>query len=329
MGIKLEITKRLEQLTNLNSIITILNLPAANYCEKRAEMVRLPDGRLEQACRGCITQELGSGERLPIQQIKEVIDFFANKYETQFITINGRGDPLHPKLKKETLGKIEYSTSKGIQSYIFTAGNNLDDETCKFLAEHKVNIMISLFGNKFLDAEFFNRKKYPSSQPPLQNQAQIAENLRRLIGAYQTSLNQPPEGTTRIGMNYVVSEQDIQDESKLRQLKAAADKNNIFLICNTNFEPNQDIKKQKQLEQLAQKYSSAHLRHSTAIGSQCQMGAGSSATVDYNGTLYRCPYMTGKGDGKFTEMPKAEIRAVLSGYIKDRDYACVIRKTPK
>ena len=48
---KLEITKRLEELAEegvLDRTITILNLPAANYCEKRAEIVEQLDGSFQK-----------------------------------------------------------------------------------------------------------------------------------------------------------------------------------------------------------------------------------------------------------------------------------------
>jgi len=205
---KLEITKRLEELAEegvLDRTITILNLPAANYCEKRAEIVEQLDGTLKQACEGCVTQGIISKDRLTLEQIKNIIDFFAENYETRFITINGRGDPFEPRLKEETLEKIRYAHTKRIQAYVFTAGNNLDEATCKFLAKHRVNVMISLYGNQFIDADFFSGKEYPSANKPLQSQADIAANLRRLISAYLSTEGQIKDRadkidiTTRIG----------------------------------------------------------------------------------------------------------------------------------
>jgi len=306
---KLEILQKLENLNDKlfdSSRIVILNLPAINYCEKRAEMTKLPNGQLEQACRGCVTQGIISKERLSIVEVKEIIDFFAKNYRIVFITINGRGNPFHPDIKDETIAKIKYATSKGIQSYIFTAGNNLDKETCKILAENKVNIMISLFGNQFIDADFFKGKKYDLPEMKhLQNKKELSENIRNLIKIYKDKSVLISNGFTRIGMNYVISEKDLMDEGdKIKLLKKEANKNGIFFICNTNFVPHPNLEIQKKLEKLSKEYSDFHLNHSTSVKGQCQMGSGSSATVDYNGELYRCPYMNGQGDGKFQNLSK-------------------------
>src|SRR3989338_4174868 len=95
MEIMLEITQKLKDMSDkglLDNSIAILNLPARNLCNKRAEKVIGDSGN----------------------------------YETKFITINGRGDPFHPNIRQETLEKINYAYKNGIKSYIFTAGNNLD-----------------------------------------------------------------------------------------------------------------------------------------------------------------------------------------------------------
>ena len=197
----------------------------------------------------------------------------------------------------------------------------------EFLAEHEVNVMISLFGNKFIDAEFFNKKKYFHRIRPLQNEAEIAANLRNLINYYRTSKRQPKQGTTRIGMNYVVSETDLKDERKLRLLKEAANGNKIFFVCNTNFtkHPNEEI--QIKLERIANFYSNFNLKHTTDVYGKCQMGAGSSATADYNGMLLRCPYMDNKeGNGKIQNLTEIRIQKVLKSYMEDRKYSCVMRK---
>ena len=77
MELKLEITKKLKDVgDSLDSTIAILNLPAANLCEKRAEVVRTSNGSFEQSCKGCVTQKIKSGEGLPFDKIKEIIDFF-------------------------------------------------------------------------------------------------------------------------------------------------------------------------------------------------------------------------------------------------------------
>src|SRR3989344_1170218 len=98
---KLEITKKLEDLASageLDNGIAILNLPSANFCEKRAERVQVRE-TLQQSCFGCVTQGIKSKDYLGIDDIKRIIDFFSAEYGTRFITINGRGDPFHPKLK--------------------------------------------------------------------------------------------------------------------------------------------------------------------------------------------------------------------------------------
>ncbi|HLC88922.1 MAG TPA: hypothetical protein VJG49_02715 [Candidatus Nanoarchaeia archaeon] len=331
---KLEITKKLEDLAKegtLDSGIAILNLPSANYCEKRAEKIYV-DGRLQQSCFGCVTQGTKSGDNLGIDELKKIIDFFAGQHSTRFITINGRGDPFNPKLRENTLEKISYAHEKyEIQAYVFTAGNNLDERTCQILADNEANVMISLFGNGFIDADFFAGKAYPTAPKPLQNQAEIARNLRRLIETYREHHNQSEEGTTRIGMNYVVSERDLADGgAKVRALKQAANENGIFFVVNTNFQkhPNEEI--QTLFEQFANDYTDFHLRHSTAVNGQCQMGAGSSATVDYDGMLLRCPYMDNQeGDGRFQDLPAERIQKVLGKYMQDRSYPCVMRKHQK
>lgn len=331
---KLEITRKLEKLAEegtLDSRIAILNLPSANYCEKRAERI-VVDGRLQQSCFGCVTQAIKSGDCLGIDDVKKIIDYFAEQHGTRIITINGRGDPLHPRLSEDNLEKIRYARNRhGIQVYVFTAGNNLDERTCQFLADAETNVMISLFGNRFIDADFFAGKEYPTAPKPLQNQAEIAENLRRLIRTYRGHPNQPEEGTTRIGMNYVVSERDLADDgAKVRALKQAANEYGIFFICNTNFQKHPNAQIQQQMEQLAHRHSNFNLRHSTTVNDRCQMGAGSSATVDYDGMLLRCPYMDGKeGDGKFQELSSEGLKVVLEKYAGDRSYPCVMRKHQK
>ncbi len=328
---KLEIIKILEDLARegtLDSGITILNLPSANYCEKRAEMIYISD-QLQQSCSRCVTQSIRSGEYLGIEDIKKIIDFFAEQYKTRFITINGRGDPFHLKLREDNLEKIRYAYERyGIRAYVFTAGNNLDQITCQTLAENEANVMISLFGNQFIDADFFAGKNYPTVSKPLQNQAEIAGNLRRLIRTYRKHHPRSEEGTTRTGMNYVVSEGDLADDgAKVKALKQAANNNRIFFVVNTNFQRHPDDQTQKLLEQFAYEYSDFNLKHSTAVNGQCQMGAGSSVTIDFDGMLLRCPYLDNKeGDGKFQDLPPEKIKEVLDGYMGERSYSCVMRK---
>lgn len=332
---KLEITSKLEDLANdgtLDCRIAVLNLPSANYCRKRTELVQINDGKLQQACQGCITQMIKCEDSLGIEDVKSVIDYFTLNYGTKFITINGRGDPFHPKLVECNLGKIRYAYQKyGIQAYVFTAGNDLHEKTCDILAENEANVMISLFGNQFIDAEFFSGKEYPKSKRPMQNQNEIAGNLRRLIEIYNEHPKQPKNGTTRVGMNYVVSERDIMDgRVKIRALKEAANSNNIFFVVNTCFDKNADESIQTQLEKIAHQYSDFGLKHSTSVNGQCQMGAGSAATVDYNGMLLRCPYMKNEdSEGRFHELSETGREKVLEGYMKDRAYSCVMRKHEK
>ncbi len=325
---KLEITKKLEDLgekLDRKDFVAILNLPDANLCEKRAEVVIGESGELEQACLGCITQGIVVSEMLSMSDIKSVIVFFADNYGTKFITINGRGDPLHPKLRERTLEKIRYAAEKGIQSYIFTAGQNLDWITCRILADYGVTVMMSLFGNKFIDADFFDGKEYSEAEGRLQNQAKIAENFRRLIKIYREHTNQPEKRTSRLGMNYVVSERDILDGAeKLRKLREAAHKNGIVLIVSTNFEPHPDTEIQKKLVQLVRQNTDTV--YSTGVGGQCQMGAGSSATVDFNGQMYRCPYMRCRREGNFLRLTEDKRKEVIAKYLQSRDYACVVRR---
>lgn len=328
----IEITAHLnEEKDTLDQRIAILNMPTANFCRKRGEMVEI-GGRLEQACLGCVTQELKSLSRISIEEIKRIIDYFAKNYGTKFITVNGRGDPFEPRLRAETLEKVRYAAERWrIKAYVFTAGNELDLETCRTLVRYDANVMISLFGNRFIDADFFAGKKYAHSVRLLQDQAEITKRLRMLIQAYKESPNQPKEETTRIGMNYVVTESDLIDSgAKVKALKEAANRERIFFICNTHFKQDSNLEIQKRLERIAREYSDFHLRHSTAVGDQCQMGAGSSATIDYDGTLLRCPYLdNSQGQGKIKELSEEQRRKVLSGYMADRAFPCVMRKHQK
>ena len=323
---KLEITKKLEDLgvhLYRNDFVAVLNMPTANKCEKRAEQVEI-NGRTQQACRNCVTQGIPSGRRLSLQQSVKIIDYFAGNYGTRFLTVNGRGDPFHPELKAETLGKIKHAKGRGVQSYVFTAGNNLDEPTCDFLACNEVNVMISLYGNKFIGPEFFEGVVYPQSTGRLQNQAKIAGNLRRLIGTYNS---RKPEQGTRIGMNYVVLEEDLRDVERIRALQEAENNNRVFFVCNTPLKPHPNPAVQEQLRYLAREFSDFHISHSTGVNGQCQMGAGSSVTIDYDGTFYRCPYMSGRGDGNFLTLAELERRAVVKSYLSDRGWVCVMRGT--
>lgn len=309
--------------------ITMLNLPDINLCEKRSEVIEMPDRSQKQSCFGCITQGIGLKDRMTLDDVRLVIDYFAENHGTKILTIPGRGDPLHPLVKDYTFEKIKHAKTRGLVTYIFNASNNLDPYTCELLSNEGVNVIMSLFGNPFIDADFFAEKQYPTSEGRLQNQAAVAENFRRLVQTYRQSSNQPVRGTSRLGMNYTVSEADLKDDTKLRNLKNAANEVGLFFVCNTNFHPNHDLNTRKLLRELAKTYSNFGIEHSTGVYGQCQMGAGSSATVDYNGTLFRCPYMKGLGDGSFTELPEEDRKLVLDSYQADRKYICVMRGTLK
>ncbi|MBI4164021.1 MAG: hypothetical protein HY512_04105 [Candidatus Aenigmarchaeota archaeon] len=331
MEYKLEITKKLEDLgdqLDSDDFVAILNLPDANLCSKRGEMVELPDGARRQACKDCITQKVKLGERLSKGEVMEAIDYFAFEWGTRFITVNGRGEVFHPGIREMTLWKIRYAALKGIQSYIFTPGNDLDQNVSRTLANYGVNVMMSLRGNPFIDADFFDGKTYSvPDDPSLQNPAMIAGKLRGLIMAYKESPKQSEEGTTRIGMNYSVSEDDLKNPEKLRELKESANTNGIFFVCNTDFKPHTDKEVQAQLGALSREYTDFHQSHSTGVNGQCQMGAGSSATVDFDGRMFRCPYFMGKGDGKFQYMTDEQRKKVVTKYITDREFACALRRT--
>ena len=348
---KLEITKRLEDLAREGMLsdhrkVAILNLPDANYCEKRAERVYdAQEDALVQSCRGCVHNGLKSPERMAPEEIDAVIDTFAHQYGTRFVTINGRGDPFHPSLREATLHKIRYGTEHGMAAYIFTAGDNLDEATCQTLASHGANIMISLYGNRFLDAGFFEGKRYRTANEvkedlcrqevsdavlgnaKIQDEQHIAENLRRLIYTYQQSEHQPEPGTTRIGMNYVVTESDLGDQgAKVRALKNAANEHGVYFVCNVPFERERyDPVIWMRLKTMAEQYSDFGKSHSTTVDGQCQMGAGSGVTVDFNGALLRCPYMpTSEGKGKFLDLTPAERDQRIAEF-REETRACVMR----
>ena len=256
-----------------------------------------------------------------------MIDFFVKTYGTRFITINGRGDPFHPILQEETLEKISSAHEKGVQAYVFTAGNNLTQEICDSLAEHEANVTISLFGNQFIDADFFYGREYTSNKGRFQNQARIAENLRRLIKTYARARKQPAEGLTRLAMNYVISERDLLDETKIANIKQAANKTGIAFVCNSDFELHPDRQTMEKLSKLSRKYADFNLPHSTFVIGKCQMGAGSSATIDFDGTLFRCPYLTDEGDGNINFLTEEGLKKVVEGYMKDKKFTCTYRKT--
>ncbi len=314
--VKLEITHKLELMRDkLPRSIAIVNIPVAFHCT--------------HMCKGCISRSSGRElikkerkEKLPREEIRKVIDHFKNKYDTKFITVNGRGDPFHPEIVEDTNNRIIHAHRDGMLSYIFTAGDHVEGSIHNLLSEFNTNVMISLFGNGFIDADFFSRKEYSGRR------AEIAKNLRTLIRTFQRSSRQPREGLTRIGMNYVVRETDLKDRNRLAELREAANENGIFFICNTDFFPHEEPEIRERIRKLATENNDFNLVHSTAIDGVCQMGAGSSATIAPNGELYRCPYMNEGSDGYFTEMSEEQRAKILIEYMNQRKYACVLRKTP-
>jgi len=317
---KLEITKKLERMAKkqtrfgslLEDSVAILNLPAIFRCQRK--------------CGSCVMQgnpkiESEKKARVPLWIILKTISSFHESFGTKFITVNGRGDPLHPSLVDETIEKIAFANSREVGSYIFTAGENLDDELCRMLAWQEANVMISLFGNSFVDADFFDGKEYQGKERT------IAGNIRNLIEAFRRSTKKPEEGLTRIGMNYVVSEKDVPDQRRLRALRSAANENNIFFVCNVNFREETDPKLREKIREIAKQNSDFGLEHSTYVDGVCQMGAGSSITIAPDGEIYRCPYMLDGSDGNITTITLERLQRILSGYIRDRRYSCVLRKT--
>ena len=345
MEYKLEITMELEKLAlteDLDDRIAVLNMPVGPLCGKMSEKV-IERGTERYSCEDCIARVLlqakglSLGEGMSEEQAEEIIDFFAEHHGTRIITVNGRGDPFHPNYRRGTLAKIRHAAKRGMQSYVFTAGNALDDEIIEQLALHKVNVMISEYGNKvtaegksFLDADFFSGRAYSSSTGRFFDANSVATNLRQLIARYQ-QMNDTPLGATRLGMNYVVTEEDIIDSGmKLSLLKEEADRNRIFLICNTPFDKNQDESKQNVLERMAHKYSSFHLQHSTLVDGYCRMGVG-AITVEHDGTVLDCPYKNvSDGEGNFFELLKSgRIYDVVDRFRDSRVAPCVLRTHQK
>ncbi|MBD3210934.1 hypothetical protein GF318_06160 [Candidatus Micrarchaeota archaeon] len=319
---KLEITRKLEfmavsshpkKLGNLlENSVAILNLPASFHCDK--------------GCPGCVMQKDDAilKERegaLPRWKIFSLISEFSEKFGTKFITINGRGGPLHPMVKGETLEKIQYAEARGISSYLFTSGDYLEPETCELLAALGSNVMISLLGNGFLDKDFFSGREYQGTPKT------IAGNVRMLISAFRDSRNQPEEGLTRLGMNYVVSRRDLKKPARLRELKKAANDNGIFFVCNVDFEPDLNPFRRARLLRLAKECSDFNLSHSTSVKGICQMGAGSSLTIAPDGSIYHCPYMYEGSDGNITTVSEEQLLRIAARYITQEQYACIKRKT--
>lgn len=323
----LHITDTLRKRDDLDKIIAILNLPRPNICTRRGKKVVADDGTIDYSCKGCIAGADKGGPMLSLDSIKGIIDYFKDKYGTIFTTITGKGDPFHPKLVDSSVGILDHSAKRGLIPYVFTAGDHLDDRVIKALVDSKANVMISLLGNPFIDADFFAGKTYPKiTDPGFIDPHAIAGSIRKLISAYKDIPT--PAGTTRIGMNYVIKPADLKDDSKVKALSMAAADHGIFLICNPYFAPDIDATTTDALAKMAKKYSHFHLTHSTGFDGRCHVGAGSSATVDYDGRLFRCPHMTDGDDGNFTDLIKTgDISKVLAKYIADRKYSCMMRKT--
>ncbi|MFH1396034.1 MAG: hypothetical protein ABIG93_01425 [archaeon] len=308
---KLGVTQKLEELASensLNSSISVLNLPAMRYCER--------------SCPGCVTGEMSADpdKRMNYAEILDVMDYFSDHLGTKIVTINGRGDPFHPQVKDETLLKVNHAALKRQIPYVFTSGDNLDQETCDVLASCGANVMVSLFGNRFIDENFFDEKQYSGRN------GVVADNLRKLISTYAQGEWQPEAGLTRLGMNYVITEMDLADNGeKVARLRDAANENGLFFVCNVDFGNDGP-----ELRSLAKSLSNFSLDHSTFVDGVCHMGAGSSATIDYDGAILRCPYLANEmNDGNFFQMSEQERSALFIGYMYDKKFSCVLRERPK
>ena len=330
-SIKLELTKKLNDLARegkLDGSVAILNLPGEFHCEKIEEIRQTPGGLWVQSCKDCVAEKEIPKRRLPSGKLNEIIDHFSANYGTKFIAIPGRGNPLHPKVREETLEKIRYASTKGLQSYIFSASNGLTEDICRTLAEKGTNVMMSLRGNPFIDSAFFSGKQYPSSTGNKQNEARIAERFRRLIKAYQESPNQPEPGTTRLAMNYVVTETDLTDNGKkIKDLRQATSDNGILLVTNSEF----DIYTNKRMSpETKERILSLTSPHSTTVNGQCRMGARSSLTIDSDGTVLPCPYFPNwRGYGNvLTPDGKLNIELLNRILPYNSGKACILRESP-
>ena len=128
-------------------------------------------------------------------------------------------------------------------------------------------------------------------------------------------------------MNYVVTESDLGDQgAKVRALKHSANEHGIYFVCNVPFERERyDPVIWMRLKTMAEQYSDFGKSHSTTVDGQCQMGAGSGVTVDFNGALLRCPYMpTSEGKGKFLDLTPAERDQRIAEF-REETRACVMR----
>jgi sulfatase maturation enzyme AslB (radical SAM superfamily) len=306
---KLEITRKLEMMgrAELKRRVAILNLPAPFHCTKK--------------CTGCIARgktRLEAAGKKDWSKMKPFVEYFSDEHGTRFISINGRGDPFHPSVRDETMEKIRYVRGMGIQSLVFSSGDNLDDEVIGFLIEHEVNVMISLFGNGFVDAELFDDKRYGAED------RKIADSVMKLVKANGRNLPRL-RGTTRVGMNYVLSPGDLQQPSRMINLRKAAVENDVFFICNLNFVPEKDEEVRERLMVLAEENSNFRMHHSTEVDGVCRMGAGSSLTIAANGDIYLCPYMFENSDGNVFELSLGEIRGIIEEHRGMRPVRCVLR----
>ncbi|MBI2572331.1 hypothetical protein HYV86_00565 [Candidatus Woesearchaeota archaeon] len=305
----LEIVADLEQVAraarlDLNQLPYILNLPDVNVCEKRSQYVFENDKKV-QACRGCVTSPFAGDDRiLSLDQSIMILDFAKEHFDIGWITINGYGDPLSGAvmpdgntIKQRTIAKIQHAARLGVRSYVFNAGDNLDPQTADIFVENGVNVMWSLFGNKFVDADFFGGREYDEplqlrGTAQQQNPARIAANLRDFISTMNRKAHSPKDGITRLGMNYVFTEHDRENPQRVERLSQAAQEHGIAFMCNTPFGTTDII-----LKQAAKQYVPNQRSHSTSVYvpslgmEQCQMGAGAVITVGAYGNIGQCPYV--------------------------------------
>jgi hypothetical protein len=217
--------------------------------------------------------------------------------------------------------KISCASELGIQALLFTSGDHVDPELAASLARHRSNLVVSLFGNPFVDADFLaDHTVHPAFSEP------AARGLYYLMSAYAL---EPESESTRIAFNYVVSESDLRDPTRLAALKVAIESHGFCLVCNTDFFPEKyhaDV--WAALGRLAIEYSTLGNPHTTVVDGVCQMGAGSSFTIAANGDIYRCPYLVGNPDGNITVISPEELDGLISKYKLHREFACVFRRTP-
>ncbi|OIO65765.1 hypothetical protein COY28_00625 [Candidatus Woesearchaeota archaeon CG_4_10_14_0_2_um_filter_57_5] len=337
--VELEVADRLQKMYlegTLERSIALLNITRPNICEKRGESQEI-DGQVQQSCRGCVTQGIGrKGAYASLEQLTGIIDYFAQTWGARVLAIPGQGNPLHPALAQDTMALLEYAfNTYGMIGYTFNAVDNLTEENCRRLADAQVNVMVSLKGNQFIDAPFFH--DHPRYSPPTrkgeQDRPRIAEELNRFLDIYGDHPDQPAEGLTRIGFNYVVGPSDVADQgAKLDRLSKAIRARGYWFGVNTPFERNEDQGVQARLEALQREY--VDRPHSLAIKTsdgvhQCALGNTWTATVGPFGELYQCPYMGGmQTDGLFQKVlndgPDA-MSGLMRRYMAPKDTPCIMR----